>query len=105
MADAYDILYKKHPQCEDQLCWAATTQVVADTLNQPTDQASIAALAWFPATDANYPGRVAICKGDMTECNVPHPPVLDQLGFGYSLGSALSKHHLTQKSDPRRHRQ
>ena len=89
MANAVDIPYTPRPQEASQLCWAAATQIAVDVLNHPVDQPTIAAYAWLPATDPQFPGRIQICKTDIEQCNTNFVPVVDELGFQSARSSAL----------------
>jgi Papain-like cysteine protease AvrRpt2 len=91
-----DIPYTPYPQQASLLCWAASTQIVADALGQTIDQATIAAYAWLPATGspaivAAFNAKVAMCKKNIAQyCNLAYLPILDELGITCLHGSALN---------------
>ena len=91
-----DIPYTPHPQKASLLCWAASTQIVADVLGQTIDQATIAAYAWLPATGsaaivAAFNAKVAMCEKNIAQyCNLAYLPILDDLGISCLHSSALN---------------
>jgi hypothetical protein len=98
-----DINYTKRPQRGGLLCWAAGTQIVADTLGVTTDvlglaidQANIATHAWVQETGsaaivAAFKAKLAKCEQNIEQfCNRTYHPILDELGINCLLGSALA---------------
>jgi hypothetical protein len=98
-----DINYTKRPQRGGLLCWAASTQIVADTLGVTTDvlgltidQANIATHAWVKETGsaaivAAFKAKLAKCDQNIEQfCNRTWHPILDELGITCLLGSALA---------------
>jgi hypothetical protein len=98
MADAADIAFAPQPQQGNQLCWAAATQLVVDVLNHPVDQPTIAAYAYVsPAQAQDFQVKVDACKANIEQfCNRFHAPILDELGFTFLRGSALSPPSLSE---------
>ena len=101
MADAADIAYAPQPQQASLLCWAAATQIVADVLNQPVEQPTVAVYAWVPPGTSQqaqaFVDKLKACNQNIAQfCNSVYAPVLGELGFSYLRSSALPQPFLTE---------
>jgi Papain-like cysteine protease AvrRpt2 len=101
MADAADIAYAPQPQQASLLCWAATTQIVADVLNHPVGQATVAVYGWVPPGTSPqaqaFVDKLQKCNQNIAQfCNTVYSPVLHELGFSYLKSSALAQPFLTE---------
>jgi hypothetical protein len=95
-AAAVDVPYTPTPQRASLLCWAATTQMVADAMTpphpvDPDELYKIVAQAFVPVGDPLFDGRVQACKMSIKSCDTTFSPILDKMGFTF-LNTNTSAH-------------